>query len=57
MTMDFVQELLIHHEQKLKFKETMTDAGTSGSVLLGQWRKGSPVCWSCNELERFCPKK
>ena len=25
MTMDYVQESLIHHEQKLKFKETMPD--------------------------------
>ena len=28
MTMDYVQESLIHHEQRLKFKESTPDPGT-----------------------------
>ena len=58
MTMDYVQESLIHHEQKLKSKEITP--GTGNTALLGQRRKGPPVCWSCNEVghvQRYCPKK
>lgn len=62
MTMDYVQETLIHHEQKVKFKDT-TPVSTSYSqdaALLGQRHKKPPVCWSCNEVghvQRYCPKK
>ena len=32
-------------------KEITPGTGTSqDTALLGQWRKGSPVCWTCNEI-------
>ena len=58
-TMDYVQESLIHHEQKLKFKE-IAPPSQQDTALLGQRRKGAPVCWNCNEVghvQRHCPKK
>ena len=61
LTMDYVQETLIHHEQKLKSKE-----GSSGGIsqqdtaLLSQRRKGPPICWHCNEVghgQKYCYKR
>ena len=61
LTMDYVQESLIHHEQKQKSKETTPGTPTSqDTALLSQRRRGPPVCWSCNEVghvQRYCPKK
>ena len=49
LTMDYVQESLIHYEQKQKSKETTPGTPTSqDTALLSQQRRGPPVCWSCN---------
>ena len=61
LTMDLVQESLIHQEQKLKSKEVTPGAGNAqDSALLAQRRRGPPVCWTCNEVghvQQFCPKR
>ena len=61
LTMDYVQETLIHHEQKLKSREPIPGAGpTQDAALLGQRPRGPPICWSCNEVghvQRFCRKR
>ena len=59
MALDFVQESLIHHEQKHNLAPTTTGS-PQDTALFGQRRKGPPVCWYCNEaghVQRFCPKK
>ncbi len=61
LTMDYVQETLVHHEQKLKSKER-SSGGVSpqNTALLSQRRKGPPICWHCNEVghvQKYCYKK
>ena len=62
MTMDYVQEALIHHEQKLKFKDSASanQGAQPNAALLGQRYKKPPVCWNCNEVghvQRHCSKR
>ncbi len=61
LTMDYVQETLVHHEQKLKSKER-SSGGVSpqDTALLSQRRKRLPICWHCSEVghvQKYCYKK
>lgn len=59
LTLDFVQQQLIHHERKLKAQELKSEA-PHDSVLLGNQRRKTPRCWTCDEpghVQRFCPKR
>ena len=59
LTMDFVQQQLIHHERKLKAQEAKSEA-IHDSALVGVQKRKPPKCWTCNEVEHiqlFCPKR
>ena len=56
LTMDFVQQQLIHHERKIKAQESKLD----DSALVGTQKRKPPKCWNCDEvghIQRFCPKR
>jgi len=58
LTMDFVQQQLIHHEQKLKAQEMKPEA-LHDSALVGAQKRRLPKCWTCDEvghIQQFCPK-
>ena len=65
--LDFVQQALIHEEQKQKGQFGQTgdtlSASQQDSALVGAYKKNRsqkpPVCWSCDEvghIQRYCPK-
>ena len=57
--MDFVQQQLIHHERKLKTRESKPEAPYD-SALVGAQKRQPPKCWACDEvghIQRFCPKR
>ena len=59
LTMDFVQQQLIHHERKLKAQELKPEA-LHDSALVGAQKRKPPKCWACDEIghiQRFCPKR
>ena len=59
LTMDFVQQQLIHHERKLKAQESKPEA-LHDSALVGAQKRKPPKCWACDEIghiQRFCPKQ
>ena len=59
LTMDFVQQQLIHHERKLKIRELKPQA-LHDSALVGAQKRQPPKCWACDEvghIQRFCPKR
>lgn len=59
LTLDFVQQQLIHHERKIKDHELKPEA-TTDSALVGAQKWKSPKCWFCDEvghIQRFCPKR
>ena len=59
LTMDFVQQQLIHHERKLKAQELKPEA-LHDSALVGAQKRRVPKCWTCDEfghIQRFCPKR
>ncbi len=59
LTLDSVQQQLIHHERKLRAQEPKSEA-PHDSVLLGNERRKTPRCWTCDEpghIQRFCPKR
>ena len=56
MTLDFVQQQLIHHEQS---QESKSENPHDSALVRAQKRK-PPKCWSCDEvghIQRFCPKR
>ena len=58
LTMDFVQQQLIHHERKLKTQESKSEV-LHDSALMGAQKRKLPKCWTCDEvghIQRFCPK-
>ena len=57
--MDFAQQQLIHHEQKLKAQQLKPET-LDDSVLVGVQKKKPPKCWACDEvghIQRFCLKR
>ena len=59
LTMDFVQQQLIHHERKLKTQESKSEV-LHDSALMGAQKQKLPKCWTCDEvghIQRFCPKQ
>ena len=59
LTLDFVQQQLIHHERKVKTPETRS-GGEQDSALMGTQKRKPPRCWACDEIghiQRFCPKR
>ena len=48
LTMDFVQQQLIHHEQKLKAQESKHD-----SALVGPQKRKPLKCWTCDEVRHI----
>ena len=59
LTMDFVQQQLIHHERKLKVQGLKPEV-LHNSALVGDQKRNPPRCWTCNEvghIQRFCPKQ
>ena len=62
--LDFVQQALIHEEQKLKQSNSVLSGGQEDAGLLGRLRKSfksqSPRCFYCKQLGHFrrdCPKR
>ena len=49
LTMDFVQQQLIHHERKLKTRELKPEA-LHNSALVGAQKRQPPKCWVCDEV-------
>lgn len=61
LSLEFVQQSLIHEEQKQK--SDVTIVSQADSALVGAQRKDRarkpPICWNCDEvghIQRFCPK-
>ena len=58
LTLDFVQQQLVHHERKLSSQETKPEA-LQDSAPVGAQKRKPPKCWACEEvghIRRFCPK-
>ena len=65
--LDFVQQALIHEEQKQKgnTQNSDTSVGRQDSALVGACNKSDrphkpPVCWNCQEvghIQQNCPKE
>ena len=56
LTLDFVQQQLMHHERKTKAK---LEPGQD-SALIGLQKRKPPKCWTCGEvghIQRFCSKQ
>ena len=59
LTMDFVQQQLIHHEPKLTAQESKCEA-LSNLVLMGAQKQKPPKCRACDEvghIQHFCPRR
>ncbi len=59
LTLDFVQQQLLHQERKIKVQEVKAEVGQN-SALVGAQKWKPPKCWSCDEvghIQRFCPKR
>ena len=52
LTMDFVQQQLIHQERKLKVQELKPEV-LHNSALVGDQKRNPPRCWTCNEVGHF----
>ena len=60
LTLEFVQQSLIHEDQKQKVPVSHPDSALVGAQhqMRDRSRK-PPTCWNCNEfghVQRFCPK-
>ena len=58
LTLDFVQQQLVHHEHKLNSQETKSEAQQDLALVGAQKRKPSK-CWACDEvghIRRIRPK-
>ena len=59
LTLDFVQQQLIHHERKLKAQDLKPES-PGDAALMGAQKRKPPKCWSCHEvghIQCFCPKR
>ncbi len=59
LSLDFVQQQLLHQERKIKVQEVKAEVGQNSALVRAQkWKP--PKCWSCDEvghIQRFCPKR
>ena len=58
LSLDFVQQQLIHHERKSQIPAVKPES-LQDSALVGSFRR-KPQCWTCNKIghvQRFCPKQ
>ena len=59
VSLDFVQQALIHEEQKQK-DASKPDSLPDSALRAGDRPRRPPVCWHCQEvghIQRFCPKR
>ena len=59
LTLDFVQQQLIHHERKIMDQQVKPETALD-SALVGAQKWKPPKCWNCDEvghIQRFCPKQ
>lgn len=59
VSLDFVQQALVHEEQKQK-DALKPDSSPDSALRAGDRPRKPPVCWHCQEvghIQRFCPKK
>ena len=59
LTLDFVQQQLIHHKRMIKYQEVKPETALD-SVLVGAQKWKPPKCWNCDEvghIQQFCPER
>ena len=59
LTLDFVQQQLIHLERKITDQQLKPETALD-SALVGAQKWKLPICWNCDEvghIQRFCPKR